>query len=72
MIQVFVSFNQTALDVYRQELNSMAIVREYLINCTIKLMTTGIHSIKLQALSLVELTYATNQLTQLSSVPKKK
>jgi hypothetical protein len=57
-------FNESALLEFNKELNSQANLREYLIEFIINLAITSPDSIKLQSLSLVQLTQPTNQLTR--------
>ncbi|UJR18699.1 hypothetical protein I4U23_005606 [Adineta vaga] len=59
-----ITLNQLVLNEYKKELNSRASTREYLITYTIKLPITTSNSIKLQAVSLAQLTKATNELTR--------
>ncbi len=56
--------NQSALDEYNKQLNSIANVRDYLIRFTTNLSITTVNSIQLQASSLAQMTQATNQLTR--------
>jgi len=56
--------NQSALDEYNKQLNSIANVRDYLITFTKNLAITTVTSIQLQASSLAQITQATNQLTR--------
>jgi hypothetical protein len=56
--------NQSVLDEYNKQLNSIANVRDYLITFTTKLAITTVNSIQLQASSLAQITQATNQLTR--------
>jgi hypothetical protein len=60
--------NTTALNEYLKELNSQANLREILINFLINLTITSANSIKLQSLSLIQLTQPTNQLTRTTLV----
>jgi hypothetical protein len=60
--------NQSALDEYNKQLNSIAKARDYLIRFTTKLAITTANSIKLQASSLAQMTQATNQLTRTTLV----
>lgn len=60
--------NESALQAFQTELNSLANVREYLIGFTTKLAITTPNSIQLQASALVQLTQATNQLTRTTLV----
>jgi len=60
--------NQSALDEYNTQLNSIANVRDYLIRFTTKLAITIPNSIQLQASALAQLTKATNQLTRTTLV----
>ncbi len=57
-------FNQSALLEFNKELNIQANLREYLIQFTINLAIMSADSIKLQSLSLVQLTEPINQLTR--------
>jgi hypothetical protein len=57
-------FNESALLEFNKELNIQANLREYLIQFTINLAIMSADSIKLQSLSLVQLTEPTNQLTR--------
>jgi len=57
-------FNQSALLEFNKQLNIQANLREYLIQFTINLAIMSVDSIKLQSLSLVQLTQPTNQLTR--------
>jgi hypothetical protein len=59
------------LNEYNKELNSQANLREYLIAFTTNLTIVSINSIKLQSLSLAQLTQATNQLTRATLVYRK-
>jgi hypothetical protein len=56
--------NETALIEYKQQLNSQANARDYLMSCMTNLQVTTINTIKLQASSIAQLTQATNQLTR--------
>jgi hypothetical protein len=58
----------TTLIDYEKELNNQANIREYLIEFLQHLPQTSINSIKLQSLSLVQLTKETNQLTRTTLV----
>ena len=60
--------NEPAWIEYNEELNLQANLREYLLNFTTNLSIATIDSIKLQSLSLVQLTQTTNQLTRQSLV----
>jgi len=57
-------FNESALLEFNKELNIQANLREYLIQFTINLAIMSADSIKLQSLSLVQLTQPTNQLSR--------
>jgi hypothetical protein len=57
-------FNESALLEFNKQLNIQANLREYLIQFTINLAIMSVDSIKLQSLSLVQLTQPTNQLTR--------
>ena len=61
-------FNQSGLIEFNKEINSQADLREYLIQFTTKLSIISSNSLKLQSLSLVQLTNATNQLTRTTLV----
>jgi hypothetical protein len=60
--------NKSALAEYEKELNFQANLREYVIQSVINLTITTPNSIKLQSLSLVQLTQPTNQLTRTTLV----
>ncbi len=60
--------NESAMIEYNKEINSSAYDREYLMLFTADLAITTVNSIKLQSSTLVELTQATNQLTQTTLV----
>ena len=53
---------------YKQKLNRLANIRDYLIKVTTKLTIVSIDSVKLQANTLAQLTNATNELTSSASV----
>jgi hypothetical protein len=57
-------FNESARFEFNKQLNIQANLREYLIQFTINLAIMSVDSIKLQSLSLVQLTQPTNQLTR--------
>ena len=59
-----VEFNESVLIEFKQELNSHATIREYLLSFITQLPVTTSNSIKLQSATLVQLTKATNQLTR--------
>jgi hypothetical protein len=63
--------NISALTEFIEQLNSQANIRDYLIPFTTNLAITTSISIKLQALSLAQLTQATNQLTRTTLVRTK-
>jgi hypothetical protein len=60
--------NRSISDEYIQKLNTLANVRDYLMNVTTDLQITNINSIKLQANSLAQLTETTSELSQAASV----
>ncbi len=60
--------DESAMIEYNKEMNSSAYDREYLMSFTADLAITTVNSIKLQSSTLVELTQATNQLTQTTLV----
>ena len=62
--QIDQTISATPLDVYQQELNSQATLRDYLITFIDTINTANINSIKLQASALLQLTQSTNQLTR--------
>ncbi|UJR06735.1 hypothetical protein I4U23_011024 [Adineta vaga] len=62
--QNLVPLNVSALNEYKDEINSYAQVREYLIEFIPNLPITTSKSIQLQASAIVQLTKATNQLTR--------
>jgi hypothetical protein len=64
--------NESSLNEYEKELNSQAVVRDYLMGFVTNLQITTSNSIKLQSSSLSQLTSATNQLTRTASVKSKK
>lgn len=55
---------------YKQNLNRLAKIRNYLIDAATKLTIVNIDSAKLQANSLAQLTSATNELTRSATVIK--
>jgi hypothetical protein len=57
-------WNQSAFDEYNKNLNTYANARDYVIPFTKNLAITTANSIKLQALSLAQMTQVTNQLTR--------
>jgi len=57
-------FNESAVLEFNKQLNIQANLREYLIQFTVNLTIVSVDSIKLQSLSLVQLTEPTNQLTR--------
>lgn len=67
-IPSIISFNQTILNEYNKELNSYAMVREYMMIYTTKFPMKTSNNIKLQASSLAQLTKATNELTRITLV----
>ncbi|CAF1602837.1 unnamed protein product, partial [Adineta ricciae] len=62
------SFNQSALVDFKNQLNTRADIREYLISFTKDLLITSSDSIKLQGSMFVLLTRATNELTRSSAM----
>ena len=60
--------NTSAFAQYKQQLNSYAEMREYLLTFSSKFSITTPNSVNLQASALTQLTQATNQLTRTSSV----
>ena len=60
--------NVSAAIQFKEELNSQATIRDYLIIFTNNLAITIANSIKLQASSLAQLTQSTNQLTRTTLV----
>ena len=56
--------NESTWIEYNEELNAQANLREYLMEFTRDLSISTIDSIKLQSLTLVQLTQTTNQLTR--------
>ena len=62
------SLNASVLAEYKQQLNTYAEKREYLLTFPSKLPITTANSIKLQATALTQLTQTTDQLTRKSSV----
>lgn len=62
------SVNASVLAEYKQQLNTHAETREYLLTFPSKLPITTANSIKLQATVLTQLTQTTDQLTRKSSV----
>ena len=62
------SANASALAALMRQLNSYAIVRDYLVTFTSDLAVTTANSVKMQASSLSQLTRNTNQLTRFTSV----
>ncbi|CAF1674871.1 unnamed protein product, partial [Adineta ricciae] len=61
-------FNQSALNAYKQQLNTYANILDYLVPYTQNLLITTSNSIRLQAAMLNQLTQATNQLTRTSAM----
>ena len=51
-----------------RQMNSYAVVRDYLVTFTSDLAVTTANSVKMQASSLSQLTQNTNQLTRFTSV----
>ena len=62
------SANASALAALMRQLNSDAVVRDYLVTFTSDLAVTTANSVKMQASSLSQLTRNTNQLTRFTSV----
>ncbi|CAF3684254.1 unnamed protein product [Adineta steineri] len=60
----FTSLNDSALIAYKKELNSLANVRDQLIKYMVDLQVFDSNSLKLQSLSLAQLSESTNQLTR--------
>jgi hypothetical protein len=56
--------NQTMLDLYRQQVNHQASIRDSLIHFVTDFSLTTFNNLKLQASTLARLTSATNQLTR--------
>ena len=56
------------MEEYKQQINSYANARDYLMRFTDSLLITTSYSIKLQAASLAQLTQSINQLTRTSAV----
>ena len=62
------SSNESAIAAYKQQINSYANARDYLMRFTDSLLITTSYSIKLQSASLAQLTQSINQLTRTSAV----
>ena len=62
------SSNESAIAAYKQQINSYANARDYLMRFTDSLLITTSNSIKLQSASLAQLTQSINQLTRSSAV----
>jgi hypothetical protein len=62
------SSNTSAMEKYKQQINSYANARDYLMRFADSLLITTSNSIKLQAASLAQLTQSINQLTRTSAV----